>query len=493
MPKIPRATVRTSFLAWAAITLAFAWTGSPLPWRILPGHVHGDSEPAPVEFSRNRDNPFIDAVAGTICAGIAFTLLWLNEGHAVRIEQLLDLVRRRVIEIGPTAVPGNQRQLVYLQGDATSADQLVLSEWANISAPANSAKLRAQAFMYQWEQEKDDQSVKYKKVWKNHRINSDRFQYSGHHNPVFPVAPTCMKLAKVAVGDFVLSKKMLGKLQNYKPCEISNAAIQAINANPRMSRYGVGQLQDFSPSWFQSQKPAVFFPIDAANSLANPGIGDLILIFEYVPCGPVSLLGVQVPFEAVHAGQILVPGIRCHVSGKAAEICEVTPPPRPIKVHFTERAMGADTDFFEVSDVQCTDAPDPWEVGPNHWTFVPLFSRFRADALDFRDAASLATVAAKPPGVDTVLISGQLYEGALSIPLLHALQTLCSRKLCTVLMVFWISIEFSQTQIAFLERMSQVGFKVVDDFACRERGYANPGSMYECYRFEKAPPLSGYG
>ena len=118
---------------------------------ILPlGHVHGDSEPPPVEFSRNRDNPFIDAVAGTICAGIAFTLLWLNEGHAVRIEQLLDLVRRRVIEIGPTAVPGNQRQLVYLQGDAASADQLVLPEWANISAPANSAKLRAQLGVVQW-------------------------------------------------------------------------------------------------------------------------------------------------------------------------------------------------------------------------------------------------------------------------------------------------------------------------------------------------------
>ncbi|CAE7234401.1 Tmem43 [Symbiodinium sp. CCMP2456] len=212
MVKIPRVTVRTSFLAWAAITLAFAWTG-PLPWRILPGHVDGVSEPPPVEFDRNRD-PFIDAVAGTICACIAFSLLWLNEGHAVRIEQLLDLVRRRVIEIGPTAVPGNQRQLVFLHGDATSADQLVLPEWANISAPANSAKLRAQALMYQWERHViDENKTIYKKVWKNHRINSDRFQHSGHDNPVFPVAPTCMKLAKVAVGDFVLSKKMLLGMQ----------------------------------------------------------------------------------------------------------------------------------------------------------------------------------------------------------------------------------------------------------------------------------------
>ncbi|CAE7851039.1 unnamed protein product, partial [Symbiodinium necroappetens] len=37
-------------------------------------------------------------------------------------------------------------------------------------------------------------------------------------------------------------------------------------------------------------------------------------------------------------------------------------------------------DFFEVSDVQCTDAPDPWEVGPNHWTFVPLqFNQSKAE------------------------------------------------------------------------------------------------------------------
>ena len=66
--------------------------------------------------------------------------------------------------------------------------------------------------MYQWEEEQTDKTVTYKKVWKNHRVNSCRFQYQGglsHDNPTFPVAGTCMKLAKVAVGDFVLSKKML--------------------------------------------------------------------------------------------------------------------------------------------------------------------------------------------------------------------------------------------------------------------------------------------
>ncbi|CAE7487936.1 TMEM43, partial [Symbiodinium pilosum] len=140
MFKMPRATFRTSLLAWAAMTLAFAWTGSPGPWLILSDEV---SEPAPVVFLRNKRNPFVDAVAGTICAAIAFCLLWLNEGHAVRIEQLLDLVRRRVREIGPSAAPENERHLVFLQGNARTTDELVLPEWGSVCAPANSAKLRA--------------------------------------------------------------------------------------------------------------------------------------------------------------------------------------------------------------------------------------------------------------------------------------------------------------------------------------------------------------
>ena len=141
MAKIPRVTLRTSLLAWAAITLAFAWTGSR-PWLIFSAAEV--SEPSPVEFVRKKDNPFVDAVAGTICAGIAFSLLWLNEGHAVKIEQLLDLVRRRVREIGTSALPENERHLVFLNGDARTTDQLVLPEWGGVSAPANSAKLRAQ-------------------------------------------------------------------------------------------------------------------------------------------------------------------------------------------------------------------------------------------------------------------------------------------------------------------------------------------------------------
>ena len=142
---------------------------------------------------------------------------------------------------------------------------------------------------------KDDNNVTYKQVWKNHRINSERFEIvNGHVNPIFPVTATCIKLAKVNVGDFVLSKKMLGKLQNYQPCEVNDILLQEISANPRMSRYAKPMCGTFSvANSFNSlrvKKRAVYFPTQAGTDPAIPRIGDLMLFLEYVPCGPVACL-----------------------------------------------------------------------------------------------------------------------------------------------------------------------------------------------------------
>lgn len=359
--------LRLSLLMWVATTLAIVSSGAMAPWHSL----QLSREESVAMLYRRKDNPFISMIAGTILAIMAISLLWLNEGHAVRMEHLLALVRRRVRSVQPQAMPENERHPIFLAGEASTGDRLVLPEWGHVNAPPNSAKLRAMAFMYQWEQEKKDNTVNYVKRWKHHRVESRRFQESGYENPLFPVAPTCLALAKVNLGDFILSKKMLGKLQNYQPCDIDSVMLEEICAHPRMRDYGEAVRTTFSMFSSFQEAPSLFFPYRGNSGPTNPSIGDLMLIIQYVPCGPLSLLGLQVPCEAVHAGQELLPGSRCSVAGRPAELMEVTPPPKQLRVHFVDTGS-PDENYVDVKDATFTQVSEPWEVGPHHWTFAPV-------------------------------------------------------------------------------------------------------------------------
>ena len=146
--------VRALLLAWAALTLTFIWSDAPAPWL----HVwarHAPLEPLePLEplvlsdIHRRKDNPLVDMAAGTLGAAISFVLLWMNEGHAVRMDQLLQFATRRVrsIQASPASVE-NRRHFVFLNGEARTADRLMLPEWGSLSAPPNAFKLRATALI----------------------------------------------------------------------------------------------------------------------------------------------------------------------------------------------------------------------------------------------------------------------------------------------------------------------------------------------------------
>ena len=211
--------------------------------------------------------------------------------------------------------------------------------------------------------------MSYAKAWKHHRVNSDRFQQSGYENPPFPVVPACMALAKVRVGDFILPQKMLGKFQNYQPCGVSDQVLQEIQAGHRMSSYGPGVRTQHRASLLGS-KEAIFFPRIGGGTASNPAVGDLMVMFEYAPCTPVTLLAVQVPFTGSPDGRIFVPGTRCQARGRPAEITEVTPPPRPIQVHYTDTRK-PDYEFLEMGELSGM-LTEPWPADAASWTFAPL-------------------------------------------------------------------------------------------------------------------------
>jgi len=379
-------------LAWAAATLAFAWC-SAAPWEVLFQHVelaHEDTaavfslekpeKAAPTAFlqddvHKNKDNPLVDVVVGLICAAVSFSLLWLNEGHAARMDQLMIFLHRRTRDVpAAPADAQNLRHPVFINGEGRTDNTLVLEEWGNLTAPPNSAKLRAMSFMFQWEEEKDDNNTKYNQCWKHHRVESERFQYKeGHVNPDFPVSPTTVELSKVNVGSFVLSKRMLGKLQNYEACSISDDIMGRIESEPRMQNYQRGVKTMFSYSMRRGSRDAVFFAQRVGGGTdATPAIGDMMVLFEYAPCGPISLLGVQVPYDEHHTSKILVPGTRCEVNGLPAEISEVTPPPQPFQVHYMGTAAYEANEWVEADAIHPLRDVRPWPADPDHWTFVPV-------------------------------------------------------------------------------------------------------------------------
>lgn len=393
-------TGRALTITWVCISLAFAWVGVA-PWQAL--YLAPSDTPQPKyepdgalatgslatellepesETHNNKDNPLVDCMIGVFLLPMAFALLWLNEGHAVRMNLMLAFLHRKVKSVeGAQAHTDDQRKPVFVTGEGRTEDTLTLEEWGDLTAPANSVKLRAMSFMHQWEEEKDDNTTKYKKRWVHHQVNSDSFQNKGYVNPDFPVQPTTVELAKVTLGSFVLSMKMLGKFQNYKPCELDGHTLAAIRNSPRMAGYGSPQPTTFSiPSSLSDiGSAAAYYFSKGCGSQSSPDVGDLMVVFQYVPCGPMSALGVQVPSSDHQTARVLVPGTRCEVGGRAAEIVEVTPPPRPVQIHYTHGRSSFE--WKEISEVQPIKHRELWQHDPSHpWTFVPV--QYTQDARD---------------------------------------------------------------------------------------------------------------
>ena len=80
-----------------------------------------------------------------ILAGLSFALLWVNEAHAARMDQLLTFAKRRLKASASPARADNLRELVHAAGVSSTGQTLRLEDWGGLTAPANSAKLRAVA------------------------------------------------------------------------------------------------------------------------------------------------------------------------------------------------------------------------------------------------------------------------------------------------------------------------------------------------------------
>lgn len=185
-------------------------------------------------FSR-IGNAFKGILVGLILVGIAFALLFWNEGRAVKRYKTLQEGGSAVISVAADTVdPGNQGKLVHLTGKADTKE--ILSD-PDFGVSSQAIKLERVAEMYQWREESKSEEKKklggttettttysYSKVWSKDLINSGGFKVpEGHQNPgQMPYSSREQVAGTVTVGAFALSPSLVARMHNYTPLALGS-------------------------------------------------------------------------------------------------------------------------------------------------------------------------------------------------------------------------------------------------------------------------------
>lgn len=238
-------------------------------------------------------NAFKGILAGLIIVGIAFFLLFWNEGRAVKRAKTLQEGGGAVISVAADQVdPSNQGKLVHLTGKAVS-DETLRDQDFGVSSQA--IKLKRVAEMFQWQEESKQEEKKklgggtettttytYKKAWARDLISSGGFKVpEGHRNPgQMPYKSQELVAGTVTVGAFTLSGSLVGMIRNSTPLTLG---------------------PDYSlPPSLATQGRAGGGTIYLGRDPGAPQIGDTRISFEEVLPTEISLVARQVnaTFEA---------------------------------------------------------------------------------------------------------------------------------------------------------------------------------------------------
>ncbi len=226
-------------------------------------------------------------VVGLILTVVAFPVLWLNEGRAVKTAKGLKEGAAVVKTVDPGVIqPENEGELVHFTG-MTTVEGGVSDDLFGIEAEA--VKLSRIVEMYQWKEEKDSETEKklgggtetvttfsYRKVWDDDLIDSTRFKdSSGYENPMMMPFENRTDVAQVVrVGAFRLPDFLVGKIQAW-------SSLPA----PPMERLPEDIRARAKPSG-----GALYF----GENPDSPKVGDVRVTFRIIKPQDVSVVATQV-------------------------------------------------------------------------------------------------------------------------------------------------------------------------------------------------------
>lgn len=230
---------------------------------------------------------FKGIIVGLILFIVAFPLLFMNEGRAVKRAKTLKEGGKTVVTIAADSVDvANEGKLIHLTGlantEATLTDPVFgVSEQA--------LKLKRLVEMYQWKEKSESKTNKklgggtetvtdysYRQDWSDTLIRAESFEYpEGHDNPVSMPYLSAMQAAdQVSLGAFTLSRSLAGKINNFEPLLISS--------------------EKPLPEALESTATVLNGGYYIGTNSAAPQIGDVRVKFEVVKPGQVSVVAKQV-------------------------------------------------------------------------------------------------------------------------------------------------------------------------------------------------------
>ncbi len=236
---------------------------------------------------------------GLVLIAVAVSLLWWNEGRAVKRARALDEGAGQVVAAAAERVDAaNEGKLVHLSGRATT--ERTLSD-TQFGVSQQALKLRRVVEMYQWREHSRSETreklgggtetvttYSYDKGWESRAVNSSQFKHpGGHENPArMPYEPWSTVADTVTLGAFRLSSSLLAEIGGF----------QRLPSSPEQWRVPQG-AQLSGDEIYLGQNPG------------TPQIGDARIHFEAVYPTDVSVVSVQrgdsfVPYVASNGNTV---------------------------------------------------------------------------------------------------------------------------------------------------------------------------------------------
>lgn len=235
-------------------------------------------------------NAFQNSVIGFVLFLLGFPVLFFNEWRQAKMWELFGRAAKITrANVSPDKIlEDNDRGLVHVSGTTTNADKIT-DPLFNFSVN-NCAKLERSVEMYLWTEEKHEISkqdtntggttteyeYRYKQEWCSHHVDSSSFREPGHENPPkMEISSDSFVGVKVMLGAFTLPAALKNRLCNSVNCT-SDANVNGSKGQKmlQMNFKNVG-------GWLSTEQ-------------GSPNIGDYRVSFSKVPCGPTTVLAVQV-------------------------------------------------------------------------------------------------------------------------------------------------------------------------------------------------------